>query len=173
MTQKPGSAQVRVGTPTKILLGTPLFTSPPRHIYARATAAPAKGVWGPTRGKARSGDMSVDDERATRDAVTAGVEAACNVLSAKRKRDEDSLEEQRLKFSEEMDKTRADAERLAGFVREGAAKEGAEILRAARAERAALDAEKAAMERTHTFPTSKIKLDVGGRAYTRPLLSST
>jgi hypothetical protein len=47
-----------------------------------------------------SGDGApVDDERATRDAVTAGVEAACNVLSAKRKRDEENLEGQKREFA--------------------------------------------------------------------------
>ena len=44
----------------------------------------------------------MEDEQATRDAVSAGVEAACRVLSAKRKRDEDSLEKQKREFALEV-----------------------------------------------------------------------
>ena len=61
----------------------------------------------------RAADMSgdgapVDDERATRDAVTASVEAAFHFLS-ERKKDEESLEVQKREFAEEVQKVRADA----------------------------------------------------------------
>jgi hypothetical protein len=58
-------------------------------------------------------------------------------------------------------------------VKEDAETEAAEIMRAARAERAALDAEKAAMERTFRFQTSKIQLDVGGCRFTTSLATLT
>ena len=48
----------------------------------------------------------VDEEKATRDALTAGVEAACHVLSANRTEDEESLEKQRRECEEEVERVR-------------------------------------------------------------------
>jgi uncharacterized protein YdaU (DUF1376 family) len=106
----------------------------------------------------------VDDELASRDAVAASVEAAFHVLAAKRKKDAEFLEEQK----RECAKVRVDAVIAAAIVKEAAATEAAniaieaaEILRKAHAERAALDAEKAAMEKTYAFQTKKTLLNVG------------
>jgi len=115
----------------------------------------------------------VDDEQAMRDAVTASVEAVFQAGSAKRKRDEESLEEQKREFAAEVEKVRADAAEAAAKVKEAAETEAAEIWRAAAAERAALDAEKAAMEKTYAFQTSIIKLDVGGHKFTTSLPTLT
>ena len=104
----------------------------------------------------------MDDEQATRDAVSAGVEAACRVLSAKRKRDEERLEEQKREFALEVAQVQAGAAEAAATVEEDAAAEALVIQREARAERAALDAEKAAMEKTYAFQTKKTLLNVGG-----------
>ena len=125
-----------------------------------------------------SGDGTpVDVDQATRDAVTASVEAARDAMaagieaaiasgaeavfqagSAKRKRAEESLEEQK----RETEKVHAEA--LAALeaavkVKKEAETGAAVIWRKARAERAALDAEKAAMEKTYSFQTL---LSVGG-----------
>jgi len=72
-------------------------------------------------------------------------------------------------LSGEVEKVRADAAEAAARVKE----EAAEILRAARAERAALDAEKAAMEKTYAFQTKKVHLDVGGHTFTTSLPTLT
>jgi hypothetical protein len=58
-------------------------------------------------------------------------------------------------------------------VKEDAETGAAEIWRAAAAERAALDAEKVAMEKTYAFQTSIIKLDVGGHTFTTSLPTLT
>jgi len=119
-----------------------------------------------------------DDERAARDAmavgVAAGVEAASAAMaagaeavfqagSAKRKRAEESLE------ARERD-TLAALE-AAMQVKEDAETEAGEIRRVAMAERAALDAEKAVMEKTYAFQTSIIKLD--GHKFTTSLPTLT
>jgi hypothetical protein len=120
-----------------------------------------------------SGDGTpVDADQAMRDAVTA-VEVAYHGVSAKRKRDEESLEEQKREFAEEVAKVRADAAEAATKVTEGAETEAAEIRRAATAERAVLDAEKAAMEKTYDFQTKKVHLDVGGHKFTTSLPTLT
>ena len=64
--------------------------------------------------------MPVGAEQASRDAVTASVEAAFHVLTAKRKRDEESLEEQKLKCAKEVEKVRADAAEAAAKVKKAA-----------------------------------------------------
>ena len=115
----------------------------------------------------------MENEQATRDAVIASVEAAYQGVSAKRKRDEESLEEQKREFAEEVEKVRGDAAEAAVKVKEDAEAEAAEIRRKAAAERAALDAEKAAMEKTYAFQTSIIKLDVGGHKFTTSLPTLT
>jgi hypothetical protein len=72
-----------------------------------------------------SGDVApVNSERATRDAVTASVEAAFHFLSE----DEESLEVQKREFAEEVAKVRADAAEAAATDWT----EAAHILRAAR-----------------------------------------
>ena len=128
------------------------------------------------------GDMSAegaapeDDEQAVRDAVAASVAAVFQVGSAKRKRAEEGLEEQKRECAhlrEEAEKLRADAAEAAVKVKEDAATEAADISRVAAAERAALDAEKAAMEKTYAFQTSQIKLDVGGHKFTTSLQNLT
>ena len=101
-----------------------------------------------------------DEERAVRDAMTAIVEAACQGLNLKRLKE--SLEEQKREFAEEVETVRADAAEAAAKLKEDAATEAGKILCAARAERAALDAEKAAMEKTYAFQTKKTLLNVGG-----------
>ena len=98
--------------------------------------------------------------------MTASVEAAFHVLTAKRKREAESLQEQKRQFAKEVKKVRADAAVAAAKVKEAAEAEAAEIRRVAAAERAALDAEKAAMAKTYAFQTGKIKLDVGGHTFT-------
>ena len=128
------------------------------------------------------GDMvgaSEDDERAARDAMAAveaamaaGAEAVFQAGSAKRKRAEESVEVQK----RETEKVHAEA--LAALeaavsVKEDAEAEAAEIRSKAAAERAALDAEKAAMEKTYAFQTSIIKLDVGGHKFTTSLPTLT
>lgn len=60
-----------------------------------------------------------------------------------------------------MEVVRTEADAAAAKVKEGAATKAADIRRVASAERAALDAEKAAMERTHTFDSNWIVLNVG------------
>ena len=114
----------------------------------------------------------MDDERAACDGVPAGVEA----VSGERHRAEEAVEELRgvcVRQDEETERVRvdaaeaaakvkADAAQAAAKVKEAAATEAAEILRLARAERAALDAEKAAMEKTYAFQTKKTLLNVGG-----------
>jgi len=110
-----------------------------------------------------------DDERAARDAVSAGVEAVFQAGSAKRKRVEEGLEELKRELSkklEEAERVRVEANVAAAKVKEDAETEAAEILRKAGVEREALDAEKAAMEKTYDVQTSKIKLDVGGHTFT-------
>ena len=109
-----------------------------------------------------------DDERAARDAMAAGVEAAMAVFqagSAKRKRAEESLEARERETLEALE--------AAVKVKEDAATEAADIRRAAAVERAALDAQKAAMEKTYAFQTSIIKLDVGGHKFTTSLPTLT
>ena len=122
-------------------------------------------------------NLLMDDERALRDtviaSVTASVEAACQVLSAKRKTDEESLVEQKRECAEEVEKVRADAADAAAKVKADAEAEAEGILRAARAEREALDAEKAAMEKTYAFQTRQIKLDVGGQKFITSLPTLT
>jgi len=116
------------------------------------------------------GDMSgegalVNEQRAARDVMPAGVEA----MSAKRQRAEEAVEELRgecVRQGEEAEKVRVDATEAAAKVMEDAETQAAEILRLARADRAALDAEKAAMEKTYAFQIGKIKLDVGGHKFT-------
>jgi hypothetical protein len=119
------------------------------------------------------------DDRATRDAMAAveaamaaGAEALFQAGSAKRKRAEESLEEQK----RETEKVHAEA--LAALeaavkVKDEAETEAAEIRRVAATDRAALDAEKAAMEKTYAFQTSIIKLDVGGHKFTTSLQTLT
>jgi len=113
-----------------------------------------------------------DDERAARYAMASAAEAVFQAGSAKRKRAEESLEEQK----RETEKVHAEA--LAALeaavkVKEEAETGAAVIWREARAERAALDAEKAAMEKTYAFQTSIIKLDVGGHKFTTSLPTLT
>jgi hypothetical protein len=124
-----------------------------------------------------SGERALeDDERAARDAVAAGIEAVFQAGSAKRKRAEESLEEQKSKYArlcEEAETLRADAAEKAVKLKEDAETAAAEIRRAAAAERAALEAEKAAMEKTYAFQTSIIKLDVGGHKFTTSLPTLT
>jgi len=120
-----------------------------------------------------------DDERAVRDAMaaasaamTAASEAVFQAGSAKRKRAEESLEEQKSKYArlcEEAERLRADAVK----VKEDADTGAAECWREIAAGRAALDAEKAAMENTYAFQTSIIKLDVGGHKFTTSLPTLT
>ena len=105
-------------------------------------------------------------------AMTTMAEAVFQAGSAKRKRAEESLEEQK----RETEKVHAEA--LAALeaavkVKEDAENEAAEIRRAAAAERVVLDAEKAAMEKTYAFQTSQIKLDVGGHKFTTSLPTLT
>jgi len=108
------------------------------------------------------GGASADDERAACDGVPAGVEA----VSGERHRAEEAVEELRGEFVRLSGEVEKDAAEAAAKLKEAAATEAAEILRLARAERAALDAEKAAMEKTYAFQASKIKLDVGGHTFT-------
>ena len=68
---------------------------------------------------------------------------------------------------------RADAAEEVAKLKAAAATEAAEIMRAARAERAALDAEKAAMEKTYAFQTNQVHLDVGGLKFTTSLPTLT
>ena len=103
----------------------------------------------------------MDDERALRDAMNAGVEAACQVLREKRKKDEEGLEEQKREFAEEVERFYTGAEEAGAKVKATAEAAAAAIMREARAQRAALDAEKAAMAKTYAFQKGKIKLDVG------------
>ena len=147
------------------------FVPPPpqqQHLCsARRPPPPLLGV------SAMSGtDAPVDEERALRDAMSA-VESASQALGAKRKRSEESLEEQKREFAAEVKKVRADAAEAAAKVKVDAETEAAEILRVAAVERAALDAEKAAMEKTYAFQTSQIKLDVGGHKFTTSLPTLT
>jgi len=146
-----------------------LFCAPP---HTTTTLAASRALRYSTCGDMSGADAPADEERALRDAMTA-VEAACNDLSGKRKREEESLEEQKREFAEEVEKVRADAAAAAAKVKEDAETEAAEIRRAAAAERAALDAEKAAMEKTYAFQTSIIKLDVGGHKFTTSLPTLT
>jgi vacuolar-type H+-ATPase subunit I/STV1 len=121
-----------------------------------------------------SGDGTpVYEDQAMRDAVTASVAAAYHGVSAKRKRDEESLEKQKREFAQEVEKVRTDAAEAAAKVKEDAETEAAEIRRVASAERAALDAEKAAMEQTYEFQTKKVHLDVGGHKFTTSLPTLT
>ena len=103
---------------------------------------------------------------AARDAVTASVEAAYHVLSAKHN---EIVEIQKRECAEEVEQVRKDAAEAAAKVKDAAtaeaaviATEAAEILRAATAKGEALDAEKAAMEKTYEFQTKKTLLNVGG-----------
>jgi len=119
---------------------------------------------------------SDDDERAALAAGVAAMNALFQAGSAKRKRAEEVLEEQKSKYArlcEEAEKLRADAVVEAVKVKEEADTEAADIRRAAAAERAALDAEKAAMEGTYVFQTSIIQLDVGGHKFTTSLPTLT
>jgi hypothetical protein len=68
---------------------------------------------------------------------------------------------------------RADAVEEAVKVKEDAAAAAAEAWRVTAAERAALDVEKAAMEKTYAFQTSIVKLDVGGHKFTTSLPTLT
>ena len=105
-------------------------------------------------------------------AMTAASEAVFQAGSAKRKRAEEGLEEQKSKYArlcETAEKLRSDAVN----VKEDAETEAAEIRREAVAERAVLDAEKTSMEKTYAFQTSIIKLDVGGHKFTTSLPTLT
>jgi vacuolar-type H+-ATPase subunit I/STV1 len=104
--------------------------------------------------------------------MPSGVES----MSAKRKRAEEAVEELRGELERQGDeaekvradaveaaaKVKADAAAEAAKVKQAAANEAEQIMRMARAERAALDAEKAAMEKTYEFQTKKTLLNVGG-----------
>jgi len=124
-----------------------------------------------------------DDEQAVRDSVAASVEAVAASVEAvfqlgcaKRKKAEESLEERKREWSkklEEVEKVRAEADAAAVKVKEVAEAEAAEIRRVAATERAALDAEKAAVEKTYAFQTSIIKLDVGGHKFNTSLPTLT
>ena len=59
-----------------------------------------------------------------------------------------------------------EAKTAAEEAKKAAEAEAEEITRKARAGYAALEAEKAAMEKAHTFQTNKICLDVGGHKFT-------
>jgi len=119
----------------------------------------------------------VGDEQATRGAVTASHNARRRDRGRKKlKKGEESLEEQKREFAEEVEKVlreftvAAEAAAKVKVAAETDRTEAAEILRVARAERAALDAEKAAM---CALQTSKIKLDVGGHSFTTSLPTLT
>ena len=120
-----------------------------------------------------------DEEQALRLAVKASVDAIAAFEAAgasKRKRDEESLEEQKRELNEkheEADKVRTEADAAAAKVKEDAEAEAAGIRCAAQAERAALDAEKTAMERTHTFASNWIVLNVGGVRFETSLQTLT
>jgi len=110
----------------------------------------------------------VDAGRAARGAVPA--------VSAKRQRAEEAVEELQgecVRLSEEAEKLHADAAVAAAILREDAKADAAETRRVATAERAALDAEKAAMEKTYAFQTNIIQLDVGGHKFTTSLPTLT
>jgi uncharacterized lipoprotein NlpE involved in copper resistance len=112
-----------------------------------------------------------EDERAARDAMAASLAAASTAMdvfqagSAKRKRAEESWEAREHETLEALE--------AAVKVKDDADAAAAEIWRAAAAERAALDAEKAAMEKTYAFQTSQIMLDVGGHKFTTSLPTLT
>ena len=104
-----------------------------------------------------------DDERAARYAMAAAAEAVFRTGSAKRKRAEEGLQQQKRETEQVHAAARAALE-AAVKVKEDAETDTAGVRQVAAAERAALDVEKAAMEKTYACQTSIIQLAVGRRS---------
>jgi hypothetical protein len=96
---------------------------------------------------------------AVKSSVNASVGAAFKELNEERERAEAERAQLLAEATEAAAKVTEEAKRAAEA-------EAEEITRKARAGYAALEAEKAAMEKAHTFQTNKICLDVGGHKFT-------
>ena len=115
-----------------------------------------------TQSAPEDGEQALQDALAASDAANAFLRRA---VSAKRKRDEEGSEERRRASAElraEAEQVRAEAEEAAAKLKEAAATEVADIRRVVRAERAALDAEKAARRaRTRSGTTGSFSTSGG------------
>ena len=97
--------------------------------------------------------------------TTACVRPCLREVSARRGEAEAAVEEAKLECAQLRSAAREEAREEATRVKEVANAEAEGIKREARAERAALEAEKAAMEKVHAFQKNKITLNVGGHRF--------